>query len=93
MYNFDWIDGNTEWTEYSDSGAEVTLKHTWTSQGTFTIKAQAVDFYGAESDWAEFPIIIPRNKAIFNPFLNWLLCYTSFFPLLQKLIQDFGYKN
>jgi hypothetical protein len=31
---------------------------------------------------------MPRNKAINNPFLNWLQCHPSWFPLLQKLIQQ-----
>jgi parallel beta-helix repeat protein len=84
MYNVDWGDGDTEWTEYGDSGAEVTLKHTWTSQGTFTIKAQAVDFYGAESDWSEFPITIPRDKAIINLLHLWFL---ERFPLLERLFK------
>jgi hypothetical protein len=88
MYNVDWGDGNTEWTEYGDSGVEVTLKHTWTSQGTFTIKAQAVDIHGAKSDWAEFPITIPRNKAINKSITELLQGHQNLFPLLQKLIQQ-----
>jgi hypothetical protein len=92
MYNVDWGDGDTDWTEYGDSGTEVTLKHTWTSQGTFTIKAQAIDIHGAESDWSEFPITIPRNKAINNPFLNFLQSHPRLFPLLQKLIQQLGFR-
>jgi len=91
MYNVDWGDGDTDWTEYGDSDVEVTLKHTWTSQGTFTIKAQAVDFHGAESDWTEFPITIPRNKAINRPILNWLQCHPNLFPILQKLLQQMGF--
>ena len=83
MYNFDWIDGDTEWTEYSDSGAEFTLKHTWTSQSTFTIKAQAVDFYGVESDWSEFKIEIPRPKVITYLWFHWFI---ESFPLLEKLL-------
>jgi len=30
----------------------------------------------------------PRNKAINNPFLNWLKCHPNVFPLLQKLLQQ-----
>jgi len=85
MYNVDWGDGDTEWTEYGDSGVEVTLKHTWASQGTFKIKAQAVDFHGAESDWTEFPITIPRAKSNNRPILNFLQSNPNLFPLLQKL--------
>jgi hypothetical protein len=88
MYNVDWGDGDNEWTEYGDSGVEVTLKHTWNSQGTFTIKAQAVDFYGAESNWAEFPITIPRDKAVNKPLLQFIQSQPDLFPMLQKILQN-----
>jgi hypothetical protein len=90
MYYIDWDDGDTEWTEYGDSGTEVTLKHSWTSEGTYTIRAQAVDFHGAESDWADFPITIPRNKAINRPFQNWYQSQPFLFLMLQKLLINFG---
>jgi len=88
IYNVDWGDGDTEWTEYCDSGTKIALKHTWTSHGIFTIKAQAVDFHGAESGWAEFPITIPRNKVINRPLLQFLQNHPFLFPLLQKLIRQ-----
>jgi hypothetical protein len=86
MYKIDWGDDETEWTEYGDSGVEFTLKHTWTSQGTFTIKAQAIDFYGAESDWAEFTVTMPKDKAIDRPLLKFLQCHPNLFPIIQKLL-------
>jgi len=88
MYNVEWGDGDTEWTEYGDSGVEFTLKHIWEDSGKFTIKAQAIDINGSVSGWAEFPITIPKNKAINNPFLNWLQSQPSLFSLLLKLIQQ-----
>jgi predicted secreted protein len=86
MYNVDWGDGDTDWTEYGDSGTEVTLKHTWTSQGTYTIKAQAVDFYGAESDWSDFVVTMPRDKTVIRPLIQFLETYLKSFLLLQKLL-------
>ena len=89
MYNVDWGDGDTEWTEYGDSGVEVILKHTWTSQGTYTIKAQAVDINGAESNWTEFSITITKNKP-FNSnfyFLGWWFeRFQNVFPILRQLL-------
>jgi hypothetical protein len=90
MYIVDWGDGDVTWTEYGDSGEEVTLKHTWTSQGTFTIKAQAIDIYGAESDWAEFVVSMPKNNIVNSPFLNWLQSHPNMFPILQKIILHLG---
>jgi len=85
MYIIDWGDNNMDWTEYSDSGEEIILKHTWTSKGKFTIKAKAKDTHGAESDWGILEVTMSKNK-LFNfsfPILNWLL---NKFPILRMLI-------
>ena len=90
MYNVDWGDGNKEWTEYGNSGVEITLKHTWKSRGTFTIKAQAVDINGVESVWTDFQITIPKNKPFnsnFN-FLNWIFeRFPNAFPILRYILR------
>jgi hypothetical protein len=83
MYFVDWGDNNTEWTEYSNSGEEITLKHTWIEEGTYIIKAKAKDVYEAESNWSEFEIEIPRNKANTNLLYYWLL---EHFPILERLL-------
>jgi len=46
QYRFDWGDGST-----SNWGAS-SQTHSWSSVGTFCIKAQAVDAHGAVSDWS-----------------------------------------
>jgi hypothetical protein len=51
------------------SGDEATASHTWDSEGVFTIKAKAKDIWGAESEWAEFPITMPRNRLLANQFI------------------------
>ncbi len=68
-----------------ESGEEVTGSHSWTSQETFTIKAKSKDVYGAESEWAEFVVEIPRNKPFsFNyKLLGWFL---DRFPMLERLL-------
>ena len=43
------------------SGQEVTISHTFTNQGTFTIKAMAKDIYGAESDWGTLSVTMPLD--------------------------------
>jgi len=83
MYIIDWGDNNTEWTEYSDSGEEITIKHIWKTEGNFTIKAQAIDIYDAESDWAEFEVEIPRGRIMFN--ILFLRLFERF-PLLERLL-------
>ena len=45
--------------------------------------AKAVDIYGAESNWSEFIITMPRNKVTYSSFLLNLL---EQIPLLQRLL-------
>ncbi len=65
------------------SGAAANASHSWDSQRTYTIKAKAKDICGAESNWSEFEVEIPRNRATVNSLFHWLL---ERFPLLEKLL-------
>ena len=50
---FSWGDGNTSsWSPYVSSGQSVSMSHTYTSAGTYYVKAQAKDENGATSDWS-----------------------------------------
>jgi hypothetical protein len=91
-FHIDWGDGNEEWTDYVPQSSDKTLPHTWVETGTYIITAYAEDTLGNIGLSATFTVVIPRNKAIINPFLNWLQCHPSLFPLLQKLIQNLGLK-
>jgi len=90
-YMFDWGDGSySKWLGPNISGNEVSDNHSW-SKGTYDIKVKAKDTRGFESDWSDpLVVTVPRNKAISNPFLNWLQGYPNLFPLLQKIIQQLG---
>ena len=70
MYYISWGDNNIEWTEYGDSCKEITLKHTWNMKGKYKIKSKAKDIYGAESQWVEFTITMPRDKLVSNLFIQ-----------------------
>jgi len=91
MYIIDWGDDINEWTEYSDSGDKIILSHIWEVSGKYTIKAQAIDIHGSESDWGELQVTMPKDKAINRPILNWLQSHHNLFPLIQKLIQQLGF--
>jgi len=53
-YYIDWGDGQvTSWLGPYESGESIPFKHTWENGGTFNIKAQVKDIWGATSDWSE----------------------------------------
>ena len=67
-YQIQWGDGTqTTWLGPYDSGENITVNHTWTSDGTFLIKARAKDSSGAISDWNQLQVEMPHM--IHHPFL------------------------
>ncbi len=90
-YVIDWGDDTIDTMGFYSSGVTVTVKHTWSEKGTYTIKVKAVDEHDAESDWATLSVSMPRNKPYFNaPFLqfmqNFLQQHPNLFPILQRLL-------
>jgi len=51
-YYFNWGDGTGEWTDFVNSGTQVTKTHTWARAGTYNVKIKAQDENGAESQWS-----------------------------------------
>jgi len=83
-YFIDWGDNTTsDWSDFVTSGAEITLTHKWSKQGSYTIKAKAKDSYDAESDWSEFEVTIPRTRVLTNV---WYQCFLECFPMLERLL-------
>jgi len=53
-YMFDWGDETqSEWVGPVDSGNQVTITHTWTNIGSYSIKAKAMDVEQSRSRWTE----------------------------------------
>ncbi|MBN1860025.1 MAG: PQQ-binding-like beta-propeller repeat protein [Candidatus Thermoplasmatota archaeon] len=85
-YYVDWGDDTNEQTIDYMQGYAVSLKHTWTKKGTYTIKAKAIDSFGLESDWATLTVIMPYEPPQF-PFLHWLLeRFPNAFPILRQIM-------
>jgi hypothetical protein len=86
-YWIDWGDNhNTDWIGLYSSDEEVTLPHTWSEKGTYTIKAKAKDIYNAESDWAVLKIRMPRIIEINTLFQKFLDYHPNIFPILRYLL-------
>jgi len=64
MYYIDWGDNTTSgWIGPFDSGVMVRQNHSWSTRGSYEIKAKAKDWHGAESNWSdpfEFSISAPE---------------------------------
>ena len=51
-YTFDWGDGKTSETTLVNSGSSKITSHSWSSEGTYLVKAKATDSNGATSGWS-----------------------------------------
>ena len=87
-YTIRWGDGETtDWTSYQATGTTYYENHTWESRGQYHIEAKAKDTNGAESDWARFTIIMPRNKLINFNLLSWIFeGLSNSFPILRGIL-------
>ena len=88
-YFIDWGDQtNGSWIGPYPSGDKITKSHTWSTKGTYIIKAKAKDIYGNESDWATLSVTMPCSYNI--PFQHlWERLFERFpnaFPILRHLM-------
>jgi len=76
-YYVDWGDGsNSGWQGPYQSGSNITLSHSWSNDGTYSIKAKAKDDEGSESTYATLKVTMPKSKT---------------FSLLDRLIEMFPF--
>lgn len=53
-YIFDWDDGSDLSTsDFVSSGEQVSMNHKWNTQGSYSLRVQAQNVYGAVSDWSD----------------------------------------
>jgi hypothetical protein len=59
-YFVDWGDGTYfDWFGPFPSGTEISLTHSWGSEGSYNIRVKAKDIFGAEGEWSDpYPIVI-----------------------------------
>jgi len=77
FYCFDWGDGDEICTDLYNSGQEVTVSHTWNSDGDYTITVKATDENGAESEPATLKVTMPLSydKATLSGYTGTLRVY------------------
>jgi hypothetical protein len=85
FYYVDWGDStNLSWFGPFASDENVSLSHTFTKKGSYTIRVQARDSYYAVSDWGTLQVTMPTESS--SPFI-WMLLHR--FPLIFSLLQQF----
>ena len=70
------------------NGTVVVVSHKWKNTGSYGITARVEDASGNWSEWSDPFIVIvtnPRNRAINNPFLNFLKNHPLIYQLLQRV--------
>ena len=82
-FSVDFGDGTTIKVNPVAPGEAVTISYAWASQGDYTIKAKAIDIYGAESEWGSFFVSMPRNRLLHRLIENGSPFMTLIFYLLQ----------
>jgi hypothetical protein len=87
-YFVDWGDNTTnDWHGPYAPGVAYSLSHTWSTKGTYTVKAKTKDWYGVESTWGTLSVTMPYsyNKPI-PQYLELLFQrFPHAFPLLRQL--------
>jgi hypothetical protein len=85
-YLIDWGDTVKEETEFKTSGTDVTVKHTWGTQGVYTIIAEAQDNTGLTGPEASKIITIKKSKTLNLPCFRFLQNYPNILPILKYLL-------
>jgi hypothetical protein len=78
-----WGDDFVDVYYSNPSGEPITVNHTWEKKGTYTIRAQAIDTFFAESDWSSLEVTMPRDISMWRfveSRLPWL------FRLLERIV-------
>jgi hypothetical protein len=87
-YYIEWGDGmELKWIGPYESGEICTREHSWSSKDNYTIRVKAKDVYGAETDWTELEINMPKVKTLNSLLLTFLKNHPNIFPLIQQLLK------
>jgi len=86
-YYIEWGDGIAfKWIGPYESGEPVTKGHSWASKNNYTIRVRARDSYGAESEWTELEVSMPKTKTTYLPFITFLENHPHLFQLLRQIL-------
>jgi hypothetical protein len=85
-YYIDWGDTtNSGWQGPYGSGEEISLSHSWSSKGKYTIRSQAKDVYEVLNEWGELELEIPRFRTNYYSFITRII---ERFPIIFHFFYD-----
>ena len=77
-----------DWVGPYESGEKVKMNYTWTTRGTYTIRATAKDIYDDEGPPGELEVTMPKFKIYDFPLLEWLFeQFPHAFPILKIFLR------
>ncbi|HDM66842.1 MAG TPA: PKD domain-containing protein [Thermoplasmatales archaeon] len=83
-YYIDWGDNTSSgWIGPYSSGEDVIVSHSFSVQGTYTVRAKARDVSGAESNWGELVVTMPYYVYLQSLLRNSI--FTRFLVLLGDM--------
>jgi outer membrane protein assembly factor BamB/uncharacterized protein YceK len=86
IYMIDWGDG-THSEIMGPSGNETIINHSWSKKGTYIVKAQAKNIWGAISGWGTLEVSMPRTITFNSMFLKLLERFPNAFPILRNILK------
>jgi outer membrane protein assembly factor BamB len=88
-YYVDWGDGtNSGWQGPYSSGTGISLSHSWSNDGSFSIKAKAKDSEGSESTYATLQVTMPKGKYFENLLQILIEKYPRMTHLFKTIFKD-----
>ena len=82
-------DSNTNWFGPFRSGEPVSVNHSWSKWGTYTVQARTRDTDNLWGSWGTLSVEMPTSYNI--SFLQFWMKLLQRFPLLDKLFSFIGY--
>jgi hypothetical protein len=82
FYRIEWNEDDIEETELVESGASITLTHSWENDGAYIVRAKAIDEHGEESEIGYLNVVMPRQRTLFSVLIEKLINILKMFLIL-----------
>ena len=88
FYYIEWGDGEIEeWIGPYSAGELITVNHSWSEDGYYSIRAKAKDDQGEESVWSD-PLLVKMPYSDTKPVSLFFELFFQHFPNVTPLLQQ-----